>query len=229
MMRHVPVWEEDMDVMSLYNCGCIVSGDIPAISRCTKHNGHIVASFNHSMERRVCKSDRLDLIQGPLVKTLRRFKPDMFWRIFVSDLNDFYTYNWLTPRGWRNTKNLVIRELYRVLKPGGSVSCVIDPAVVHTVVYQARMVGFKVKVAGTLQRFFAADLMFKDTEDFYAQKIHVRLYKDEILPLPDSGEYILDITCTMLRDAEKIKKGNKLVALTAEPSLCARISRQRGG
>lgn len=207
-------------MINQFSCGCVMVGDVPTVTRCEDHGGYIVACHNQNVpERRYRnKGGDLNIWQGTLLHNLRRLKDQCFSFVFAyPELNILSPMSWLTHEAWRNTDMEMFRHLKRILKPGGYISFVVDPSVLHTVTYQASKVGLTIEIKGAVFDTFdppaSSTLAYTATD----AKIHMLLYNEHRTKIPKSGSRILDISGLKLAHTMKRKKGNLLLVLAGHP------------
>lgn len=210
-------WVADDQMINLFVCGCHATGDIPAVSRCATHGGFVVSAYNHTVQRKVYKHSRMTLVQDSLLNSLRRLPDEKFIHVFsYPEHGLLYAYNWVTPKAWRDLRLEFMSELFRVLKPGGYITFLLDPNVMHTVVYQAHLLGFGVEIRPPFIQEFHAEAFLKSSYSYSDAKMHIVLSKGKRASIPDSGEFVLDTSSILLRHSTKRAKGNKLLALTSD-------------
>lgn len=203
-----------------FNCGCVVVGDIPSIARCEEHDGCIVAFHNQNVPFRRWSNEAEDLNvwQGTLLHNLRRIKDGCFSFIFAyPELNILGPMNWLRPEAWRNADMEMMGHLKRILKPGGYISFVVDPSVLHTVTYQVSKLKMKIDVRGCILDRFEPSPSATLAYSLADAKVHLIVYNEYRDKIPEKGSRILDLSGLKLPYVLKRKKGNKLLVLTGHP------------
>lgn len=218
-------------MISLFSCGCHATGDIPTLSRCAEHNGWIVACHNIDVPAAEFKSKSMTLWQGTLLHSLRRLAADKFSYIYAyPEHHVLYALSWLTPKAWREHNMEMMQQLYRVLKPGGFISIVVDPSVVHSLLYQAHKVGFSVDVRGYTMEYFEAEVLSSTSFAYADAKAHFFLYKGYREKVPKKGAYILDISGIKIAKSERMRKdGNKMLTLCTSTYRFDRLKKALGG
>lgn len=202
-------------MISLYSCGCHATGDIPTLSRCEEHGGYVVVCHNHSVQKRSLKKGRAILRLDTLLHNLRRLKDNRYSYIFAyPEHHVMHAMAHMTPKAWRDTDMEMMGHLYRVLKPGGYISIIVDPSVSNTVLYQAAKLGFKVDVRPYTFEFFEKEPFSTASFAFADVKAHYILYKGHREKLPESGAHVLDISGVKLQYVERKLRKNKLMVLT---------------
>ena len=217
-------------MISHYSCGCYAVGDIPILSRCTEHNGWIVVQHNQSLREDKHKNGPVTIWLGALLQQMRKLPDNKFSYIFAypphSVLNPM---NWMTPKGWRNTRMDLMHELARVLKPGGYISMVFDPSVSDSIAYHAAQAGLNVDVRKYTFEYFEKEPYSSESFAFADCKAHFILYKGEREPVPKKGAYLLDITGIKTQYVEKRLKQNRLLVLTQHQYQFQRVRTLLGG
>lgn len=201
-------------MISHFSCGCHATGDIPILSRCAEHNGHVVVCSNHNVKERRFSSKNGSVWQGTLLHNLRKIGDKKFSYIFAyPEHHVLYAMNWVTPKAWRDADMEMMQHLKRILKPGGYISFVVDPEVSHTVIYQAYRLGLEVSVRKPTFEYFDQQPYSTASFAFAAAKIHLIVYNEYRDKIPESGSKILDISGIKMSNVLKRKKGNSLLVL----------------
>lgn len=218
-------------MISLFSCGCHATGDIPTLSRCEEHNGWIVVCHNIDVPPAEYKCKYMTLWQGTLLHSLRRLGTEKFSYIYAyPEHHVMNAMDWMTPKAWRDHEMEMMKQLYRILKPGGYISVVVDPGVVHSLLYQAHKIGFDVKVKKFTTEYFEAEPMSNTSFAYADAKAHFILYKGYREPVPEKGAYILDISGIKIAKSEKMrKKGNRMLTLCTSTYRFNRLKAMLGG
>lgn len=217
-------------MISLFNCGCYATGDIPTLSRCEEHNGFIVVCHNQNVKHEKYVHSDMTLWQGTLLHNLRKLKAAQFSYIFAYvEHNELSASKWLTPTGWRNLRLEWMEHLKRVLKPGGYISMIINPEVVHTVLYQAALLGLSVDVRPHTLEHFEKEPFSTHSYAFADAKVHLILYNQYRDKVPKQGSAILDISGIKISHSERRRKGNKMLVLCAHSYQFNKIKQRLGG
>lgn len=205
-------------MLNLYSCGCHAGGDFSALSRCGEHNGYIVATLEHARSRQVIKKDRLTVWHDTLYSNLRRLKDKTFNRIFAYPEHDlFYAQQFMAPKAWRDTKIEVFSHVKRLLRSNGYATFIVDYHDLHTVLYQASLIGLTTRIGKTLYKEFVPEPLYGKSYEFTDAKVMVDLWNNEKSPLPESGASVLDISSILLDRSIRRAKGNKVLALCECP------------
>lgn len=217
-------------MISLYNCGCYAVGDIPILSRCEEHNGHVVVCHNQNVSTDRFVHRDMTLWQGTLLHNLRRLKAEQFSYIFAyPEHNELSASQWLTPDGWRRMRIEWIAQLKRVLKPGGYISMIVEPSVSHTVLYQAQLLGLNVDVRPHTTEHFEKEPYSTHSFAFADAKTHLILYNGYREKVPRKGSAILDISGIKIAHSEKRRHKNKMLVLCSHPYQFNSIKKRLGG
>jgi SAM-dependent methyltransferase len=205
-------------MINLYSCGCHAEGDIPILSRCADHNGHIVAALDHARNREVYKAKCATIWHDSLPNNLQKIPDASFEHIFAYPEHDlFYAYQFLSPRAWREAKLDLFRHIKRILKPGGYATLIVDFGTLHTVLYQAEMIGLDYRIGKTLFKEFVPEPLYSRAYWFTDAKIMVDLFVQSKVKLPESGAKVLDISSILLDRSIRRAKDNKLLAFCSCP------------
>lgn len=205
-------------MINLYSCGCHATGDIPIMTRCEQHNGWIVAAIEQARRKEVLKTRRVTVWHDTLYNNLRRLPDQHFHHIFAYPEHDLlYAYSHMTPKAWREANIELFAQIKRLLKPGGYATLIVDYGALHTVLYQAAMVGLQHKIGKTLLKEFIPEPMYSRKYEFTDAKIMVDLFVGEKIKLPESGERVLDISSILLDRTLRRAKDNKILALCSCP------------
>uniref|UniRef100_A0AB39CE26 Uncharacterized protein n=1 Tax=Pseudomonas phage HRDY3 TaxID=3236930 RepID=A0AB39CE26_9VIRU len=201
-----------------FNCGCVLVGDVPTITRCEEHNGFIVTSHNQNVPERRFSNEHGTVWQGTLLHSLRKIKDECFSYVYAyPEHHVLNAFNWLRPDAWRNKQMEEMRHLQRILKPGGYITFVVDPSVSHTVIYQAYRLGMTVEVRDCVTERFDPP---KFSELSYATadaKVQLLVYNGHRDKIPEKGGRVLDISGMKLDKILKRKKKNSLLVLAGHP------------
>lgn len=217
-------------MISLFNCGCYATGDIPTLSRCEEHNGFIVVCHNQNVKHEKFVHRDMTLWQGTLLHNLRKLKAEQFSYIFgYVEHNELSASKWLTPTGWRNLRLEWMAQLKRVLAPGGYISLIFDPEVTHTVLYQAELLGMSVDIRPHTLDQFQKEPLSTHSYAFADAKVHLILYNGYREKIPKKGSAILDISGIKVSHSEKRKYKNKMLVLCAHPYQFNKIKQRLGG
>lgn len=217
-------------MISLYNCGCYAVGDIPILSRCEEHNGFVVVCHNQNVKEERFVHRDMTLWQGTLLHNLRKLKAEQFSYIFAyPEHSELYASQFMSPLGWRNMRLEWLAHLKRVLKPGGYISMIFDPAVTHTVLYQAALLGLSVDVRPHTSEHYTKEPYSTHSYAFADAKAHLILYNGYREKVPKSGSAILDISGIKISRSERKRHKNKMLVLCAHPYQFNKIKQRLGG
>lgn len=217
-------------MISLFSCGCYATGDIPTLSRCEEHNGFVVVCHNQNVKHERFVHRDMTLWQGTLLHNLQKLKAAQFSYIFgYVEHNELGASRHLTPNGWRKFRLQWLEHLKRVLAPGGYISLIFDPEVVHTVLYQAELLGLSVDVRPHTLEHFEKEPYSTHSFPYADAKVHLILYNGYREKVPKKGSAILDLSGIKIAHSEKRKHKNKMLVLCSHNHQFSKIKQRLGG
>lgn len=213
-------------MINLYSCGCHAEGDLPVLSRCKEHNGFIIARSGQSRQREEFNAKSAIVWHDTLENNLCRLPDRSFEHIFSYPEHDvFYAYQMSTGKAWRDAEMPMFRHTKRLLRPNGYATFVVDFGVLHTVLYQAGMVGLDYSIGKILYKEFVPEPLYSRAYEFTDAKIIVNLFSKTRERLPESGAHVLDMSSVLLDRTIRRAKGNSVLAFCSCPSRFSHIKR----
>lgn len=177
--------------------------NVPILSRCKEHNGHVVVVSDlvvptHERTSYRTKDRRLALLYSSMIDGMRRLKDGTVGLIFTyPDHFPFMARDLIDPTAWHDFPDKYFPECRRVLQADGHIVLFLENFALASVVYSASKAGFKI-VSQSIVRMTIADEPLTSTflDDFHTYKTCLVLVRKG----QDSDKRIGDIK---LKNAER--------------------------
>lgn len=178
-----------MSLLNVYSCGCTAL-DVPPLSRCKTHSGHVVAAAaNFAGPRRSFLSDdkRVAILYDSTVEGMRRLKDASVGLIFsYPDQFLFTVRSLIDPASFLHFPDTYFPECRRVLRPYGSAVLIVETFALSAVVYCAHMAGFRVDSTSVVRLPIIDEPLVSDfVNEYYVYKACVTL---SLRNSPSSGQ-----------------------------------------
>lgn len=134
-------------MLNVYSCGC-TAVDVPILSRCAEHDGHVVVVSRSDVPReqrasKMSEDRQLVYLYDSLSGGLSRLRDESVGLVFTyPDHFPFAAREALGSKEYMEFPDLYFRECKRVLRKDGHIVLFVEHFVQAAVVYAARMSGF---------------------------------------------------------------------------------------
>lgn len=143
-------------MMNVYSCGC-TARNVPILTRCSEHNGHVVVLSNSDVPRNrrasVLSSDRkLAVLYDSLLGGMSRVKSESVGLIFTyPDHFPFVAREAVVTSAFLEFPDMFFPECSRVLRDDGHIVLIVEHHILSSVVYCASCSGFNVNSVSTVR------------------------------------------------------------------------------
>lgn len=177
-------------MLNFYSCGCTAIGDVPILSRCGLHGGHVVALVKDQVNQiRSFRSGDIRIKHKPLPAVIAdcRSKNIAFDLIAAyPEHASFYAHDSLVEKGWRRKINPLIGDLHSLLTDDGHMLLIIEQTLLARALYDCFMSGFELNSVTLVSSVIAHEPYHKLWPEFYVYKFALLFSKHgEGLQLPE--------------------------------------------
>lgn len=136
-------------MLSVYSCGCSAR-NVPPVSRCLEHNGHVVVSMDRDVPRhrrasKKSKDGRLLLLYDSLQGGMSRLKDNSVGLVLsYPDHFPFAARESVFGSAFLSFPDPYFTECRRLLRDDGHIVLVVEHSVLSAVLYSAAMSGFRI-------------------------------------------------------------------------------------
>ena len=220
---------------NFYSCGCYVADDVPVISRCAQHNGWVVCRTNYRVThpRQLLVGSKVKILHHNLYDVLPHLRRQVDLIFAYPEYDLFAVAHQLSPFGFASQRMEIFEHVQRLLKPEGKAVFIIDPVDLGTMLYQAKLHGFKTYTRFTPVFIKPETLWSKSAEQSISKVYKVavglntgplpRIRLTDLKPLfdglgvPDDAR-ILDTSCIFLDRVQAARPESKIVGIVEDAS-----------
>lgn len=190
-------------MLNFYSCGCTARGDIPILSRCGEHNGHVVALIKDQVvQRKSFKVDNLWVKHQPLKEVLNNcIDKKILFDVVCSypEHGSFYAHDALVEDGWRRKINPILPDLYSILKDDGHLVFIVEQTLLARLLYDGLMAGFTINSVSITSSLIAY-------EPYHTYFPEMYVYKFAVVFSKLGGEFKLPEYIAMSKIHRKVRK-----------------------
>lgn len=190
-------------MMNVYSCGC-TARNVPILTRCSEHNGHVVVLSNSDVakDRRassLSQDRKFALLYDSLLGGMSRVKTDSVGLVFTyPDHFPFVAREAVVTSAFLDFPDMFFPECNRVLRKDGHIVLIVEYNILSSVIYCAVYNNFKVNSVSTVKMEIMDDPIGHDFLNKY------QVYKAAVVLSPKNSKSNLRLGNMRLNNAGRI-------------------------